>query len=384
MTEIQKNTDLKIGLALSGGGIRAAAFHAGVLKRLAERGLVEHVVHISTVSGGSLFTGMVYRVANYKWPTSSQYIENVLPTIRRILTTTSLQYDALMRLILNPANWMLLLSRANVIAKSIEDLWGIEATLKQIPANPTWSINGTTAENGRRFRFKNCEIGDYEVGYAQAPNFKLAAAMAVSAAFPGGIGPLSLPTASYVWKKRKGWGITNPIEEVVPEFAKLHLYDGGVYDNLGIEPLFDVGSQTLKTDSHPEIKYLIISDAGRPLNRGQIPGPLRLKRLQRIADVAFDQARALRVRSLVNYLKEHKSSGMYLQIGSNPVKCIKQFAPKDQIENLISSNIWQSSDAISNALTYKTTLAQMKETDFDLLARHGYETALWNEKVFKD
>lgn len=384
MTETQKNTDLKIGLALSGGGVRAAAFHAGVLKRLAERGLVEHVVHITTVSGGSLFTGLVYRVAKYKWPTSSQYIETVLPAVRCMLTTTSLQYNALMRLILNPANWMLLLSRANVIAKSIEDIWGIEATLKQIPPNPIWSINGTTAENGRRFRFKNCEIGDYEVGYAQAPNLKLAAAMAVSAAFPGGIGPLSLPTAGYSWKKRKAWGLGNPIEEVTPRFSRLHLYDGGVYDNLGIEPLFDVGSQSLKNESQPEINYLIVSDAGKPFARGQIPGPLRLKRLQRVADVAFDQARALRVRSLVNFLKKQKSSGMYLQIGADPVNCIKQFAAKDQIESLIASNSWQSSNTVSDALAYKTTLAQMKEADFDLIARHGYETELWNERVFKD
>lgn len=383
MIESQIDTDLKIGLALSGGGVRAASFHAGVLKRLAERGLLEHIAHISTVSGGSLFAGLVYQTAGYKWPTSSQYTETVLPAVKRVLTTTSLQRDALMRLLLYPVNWMLLLSRANIIAKSIEYLWGVKATLKQLPTRPVWSINGTTAENGRRFRFKNSEIGDYEVGYAQAPDFKLAAAMAVSAAFPGGIGPLTLSTAGYSWKKRKAWGLGNPIEEVTPRFSRLHLYDGGVYDNLGIEPLFDVGSQSLKNESQPEINYLIVSDAGKPFGRGQIPGPLRLKRLQRVADVAFDQARALRVRSLVNYLKEHKSSGMYLQIGADPVKCIKQFAAKDQIENLIASNVWQGSDAVSNALAYKTTLAQMKETDFDLLARHGYETELWNERVFK-
>lgn len=66
MSQTQKDTDTKIGIALSGGGVRAAAFHAGVLKRLAERGLLEHVAHVSTVSGGSLFTGLVFHAADYK------------------------------------------------------------------------------------------------------------------------------------------------------------------------------------------------------------------------------------------------------------------------------------------------------------------------------
>jgi len=43
-----------LGLALSGGGFRAAAFHLGVLKRLRELGILEKVSFLSTVSGGSI------------------------------------------------------------------------------------------------------------------------------------------------------------------------------------------------------------------------------------------------------------------------------------------------------------------------------------------
>ena len=43
-----------IGLALSGGGFRAAAFHLGVLQRLRELGLLRRVMVLSTVSGGSI------------------------------------------------------------------------------------------------------------------------------------------------------------------------------------------------------------------------------------------------------------------------------------------------------------------------------------------
>lgn len=44
--------DLKVGLALSGGGYRAALMHAGVLAAAEHFGL--HVTHLSTVSGGSI------------------------------------------------------------------------------------------------------------------------------------------------------------------------------------------------------------------------------------------------------------------------------------------------------------------------------------------
>jgi NTE family protein len=50
----------KIGLALSGGGFRAALFHIGVLARLAEAGLLRKVRVISTVSGGAIVGALYY------------------------------------------------------------------------------------------------------------------------------------------------------------------------------------------------------------------------------------------------------------------------------------------------------------------------------------
>lgn len=50
----------KFGLALSGGGFRAALFHIGVLARLAELDLLRKVQVLSTVSGGSIIGAMYY------------------------------------------------------------------------------------------------------------------------------------------------------------------------------------------------------------------------------------------------------------------------------------------------------------------------------------
>ena len=50
----------KIGLALSGGGLRASFFHIGLLAQMAEQGVLKSVAVISTVSGGSIIGALYY------------------------------------------------------------------------------------------------------------------------------------------------------------------------------------------------------------------------------------------------------------------------------------------------------------------------------------
>src|SRR5215212_1197653 len=50
-------TATRLGLALSGGGSRAAAFHCGTLQGLREIGLLDELDVVSSVSGGSVFAG---------------------------------------------------------------------------------------------------------------------------------------------------------------------------------------------------------------------------------------------------------------------------------------------------------------------------------------
>lgn len=360
--------------------MRAAAFHAGVLRYLAEQRLLEKVQHISSVSGGSLFIGMVFRHANYHWPSSEAYLNEVFPRFQQTLTTQSLQFSAFSMLILNPLNWRFILSRANILAQAIRGLWGVEASLSSLDTVPVWSINCTSGETGRRFRFKNGTMGDYELGYAAVDDFDLAKAMAISAALPGGIGPLTIKTKKFLWKKRKQWG-EGESEPFQPTFNSLHLYDGGLYDNLGIEPMFDVGSQSLKVDEtlRSDITYLVVSDGGAPLARKGIPHPLNPFRLKRIADIALDQCRALRVRAFVNFLQKNPKAGVYVGIGTAAESSIKRFANgRGAVAAGFLNQAWLTADEARRAATYSTTLRQLSEYAFDLLERHGYETAKWN------
>ena len=50
----------KIGLALSGGGLRASFFHIGILAQMAEQGLLRSIQVISCVSGGSIIGALYY------------------------------------------------------------------------------------------------------------------------------------------------------------------------------------------------------------------------------------------------------------------------------------------------------------------------------------
>jgi predicted acylesterase/phospholipase RssA len=44
----------RLGLALSGGGLRATLFHLGVVRFLRDAGLLRDVTHVVSVSGGSI------------------------------------------------------------------------------------------------------------------------------------------------------------------------------------------------------------------------------------------------------------------------------------------------------------------------------------------
>jgi NTE family protein len=383
MNEVKGAATEAIGLALSGGGVRAVAFHAGVLRYLAEKGILERVVHISSVSGGSLFVGLVFKYGNCQWPGSEAYLREVFPHVRRTLTTRSLQWSAIFRLMFNPLNWRFIFSRANVLAQAIRDLWGIKIPLSALADAPVWSINCTMGETGRRYRFKNRTMGDYELGYADVEDFCLAKAMAISAAFPGGIGPMSLKTRKFLWKKRKQWNATKLELHQLP-FSRLHLYDGGLYDNLGIEPVFDAGQQLLKKDETllSDITYLLVSDGGSPLARKGIPHPLNPLRFKRIVDIALDQCRALRVRGFVNFLQKNPASGAYVGIGTAAEPSIKRFAEgREALAATLLKQAWLSAEDAKSAAKYSTTLRQLDEPTFDLLGQHGYETAKWNMEM---
>jgi NTE family protein len=260
-----------------------------------------------------------------------------------------LQWGAL-RQLKKLSNWRFLISRANLLAAALKNEWQVEASLENLPQKPEWSINGTTAETGKRFRFKRDSFGDYSIGYVRNGKFPLASALAMSAAFPGAFGPLLLEANQMTWLNRD-WG--TPIKTEVPKkskFKTLHLYDGGVYDNLGLEPFFDSGRQKAKLDN----AFIISSDAGAPLTSGFNANPYNILRLKRIVDIMSDQTRALRVRSFMGYLTAKPSDGLFISLNDSG-------APHE--DKLLAAF----------AMAYPTDLRCPSNNEFDRLIEYGYE-----------
>jgi NTE family protein len=347
----------ELSLALSGGGVRAMAFHIGVLSYLADRGWLDRVERISSVSGGSLVVGLVFTVNEGKWPRTQSEFAQVYEAVRRVMCSTDLRWAAA-RQLLWPANWRFILSRANLVERAIRSAWGVTRHLDELPRCPVWSINGTAAEDGKRFRFKLDGMGDYGLGYAKV-RVRLSTAMAVSAAFPGGIGPLTIKTAKYTWMKRPHWNAPESEEKPTrPEYRKLHLYDGGVYDNLGLESLFDASKGTSK--NHGDV--ILVSDAGAPLRKGFSIWALNPFRFKRISDIMSDQIRGLRVRPLIEHFKRVGAGG-YLQMDNALVPSAS------------------SADA-QLTCAFPTDLCRLTTAQFDAMARHGRAVAATVDRAY--
>lgn len=355
---------MAIGLALSGGGVRASVFHMGVLARLATDRLLENVTFISTVSGGTLVVGLIYARSGYRWPTSARFLDHVAKEVRTCLTTTDLQSDIIWRSLTQPR--YLLRDRGKVIGRGMQTLWGISGSLKDIPLEPRWVLNATAYETGRNFRFiPQRRMGDYKLGYVKTPNIALVDAMTASAGFPGLIGPLILNTHDYQWFKYEGQQEV-PIE---PPFRKLHLWDGGLYDNLGVEPLFKVAGGKYRD----EINFLIVSDASPGLalaQRSRNP----LFRAYRLIEIVMEQVRGLRARTIVDQLSREVNRGVYLKMGNTvPTILTKSGVPDEVISRTTQTCL--DDPQVRTAVQFATTLRRLSEKEYDLLFQHGWEVA---------
>ena len=343
--------------------MRATVFHLGVLARLADESLLEEMAFISTVSGGSLGIGLVFSRCNNSWPSSNNYRASVVPEIRKLLTEEGIQWSYAWRVLACP--WRLLRGRASILAGVIRTKWGINARLSDLPVDsPRWIINATCYETGKNWRFMRKRMGDYLTNYVLAPDFCLADALAASAAVPGAIGPLSLRARDYEWQAFAE-GNTVETHPIAARFGRLHLWDGGVYDNLGVEALF-------KPDRglRDGCDFLVVSDASALL----ASNPPRLKAPLRLLEAAMDQVRSLRARTLIDFFtRQQPGSGVYLQIG-NTAEEIFKLAKVDPPSSWTSSSAL-GTESVELASTLGTTLRRLSCQEFEALFQHGYEVA---------
>lgn len=237
------------------------------------------------------------------------------PAARSLLTERDLQREAIRCAFVSPH--LLIRGRANAISACIERDWGITGLLKDLPRDPRWIINATTYESGKNWQFMPQRMGDHVLNYVRDPAFPVADAVVASTGFPVLIGPLLLDARAYEWWRYIP-GSTREMERTERKVDRIRLWDGGVYDNIGVEPLFKPNGRGLRDD----FTFLIVSDASGDLEFK--PPKWGVPRILRPTNIAMDQVRSLRARTLVDHFSRHPGSGVYLRIGRSTRYLLEQ------------------------------------------------------------
>ena len=275
-----------IGLGLSGGGFRATLFHIGSCWRLVELGVLTKVGRISSVSGGSIFAGVL--AANWKTLAADpgKYPDLIVQPLRQFCRR-SIDTPAIGEGILVP--WK---SAGDLLEADYRTLF--DTSLDKLPDSPVFIFNSTNLQTGRDFRFSKPYMGDYRIGLIKDPTLPLAKVVAASSAFPPFLSPIVIDNP----------GKFIPVEGADlngrPEFTEhLYLSDGGVYDNLGLETIWN------------RCETVLASDAGAPFGLGDVVETDWVRQTLRALDVATDQSRGLRKRALVADYRSKARKGCY-------------------------------------------------------------------------
>jgi NTE family protein len=313
-------------------------------------------------------TAAMIACAGNRWPTSKEYRDCVYASARVLFTTRDLL--SLRAIGLTGAvrfNARLLTHRALVLADLLESRWSVSGMLASLPERPTWWINATSVETGKNWRFSKREMGDWIFGRHYAPQVRIAEAVAASAAVPYAIGALHLQVPPDGWY-RTDPATREPIERSRPQRDIVRLWDGGAYENLGLETLFKPGEPLRGCD------FLICSDASGPIGsrsllrlaaNGCLPSP-------KLFDICSDQIRSLRSRMLLKAIGDGTVRAVLLKMG-NSIRDIdiKTGNARDQG----AYDRFQADEEVALAFAYPTDLRALPLTSFDWLARHGYELA---------
>lgn len=280
----------KIGLALSGGGYRAATYHIGTLRALHRLGILDQVDVLSSVSGGSI-TAAYYALNREDY---DRFEAGFIARLRRGVLWSSFAYVAVAGLVLLLISFALGYLAGALIAALLPQyptLSGIGATLfgiislfvllilflkhsfvtlptsklitrlynkvffggktlGDLPTSPVLCINSTNLATQRPFTFSKGSMGEYAYRISgksifHADNFPIAQAVMASSCVPYGFTPITI----------KHKYLSAPYTDCPTNPEPPKLIDGGAYDNQGTHKL-------THDKSRFHCDYVIVSDAG--------------------------------------------------------------------------------------------------------------------------
>lgn len=240
-----------VALCLSGGGFRAALFHLGVVRRLNELGVLAQVDAISAVSGGSI-TANLLADPRLTWPPPRnpgrpvvQGFEEYVAAPLRSLSSRNIRTPALLSKV-KPWNWfgsdVAIRALADEFASAVG--WWSRPLRDNDIAGPAIITGATEVAYGVDWMFSDPtahrphgRIGDYRLGYAEPPaSIRIADIVAASCAFPPFFAPMRFNGDELRLTGGRP-GLESPAERARIR-KHIRLTDGGVYDNLALEPVW--------------------------------------------------------------------------------------------------------------------------------------------------
>lgn len=282
------------GLAMSGGGYRASLFHLGSLRRLAELGILDSLVHVSSVSGGSITAGLLAAdIATRSTSSWADRVRRISVTLHAFCSRT-IDTGTIVGGILTPFRRV-----SDLLANKYDALYG-DLRLSQLsPNGPRFTFCATNLQTGRLVHLTRGAIVDYRIGRTNV-DVSLSRAVAASSAFPPFLSPLLIDCANASWAKL-GHSTLNQDKRYT---QKLYLTDGGAYDNMGLEPIWD------------DYQTVLVSDAGAPYQPEKEVDSNWFSQLHCAFEIATDQARGVRKRWLVQQYQSHSHAGTYWGINT--------------------------------------------------------------------
>lgn len=297
-----KNIKKELALALSGGGFRATLFTLGSIWRLNEFGLLPLINRITSVSGGSITSAyLALKWSELNFDKATGVANNFVPVIAEPLLqfcSKSLDIMAGISGLILPFSTI-----GDKVAKRYSKrLFGTK-TLQDIPSpgkGPEFIFYATSLQTGSSVRFSRASIADYKIGELPNPPLPLAKVVGASSAFPPFFSPVIIKCDPQQWKKTRGAQLFDNLDLR----KKMVLGDGGIYDNMGLEAVWNDGFKTV-----------LVCDAGAPFKISEKPHRNWFQQSLRVSAIITEQTRALRKRTLINNYSDIDDQGNHRQYG---------------------------------------------------------------------
>ncbi len=291
-----------IALCFSGGGYRAALFHLGAVRRLDELGVLSKVDTITSVSGGSIFAAQIAgHVARHRdaWREPGSPVdgfeEGIAAPTRRLATEDIRTSAVFARL--KPWKWFDQNAQIDTLsARLAKGPAGVK--LGDLPPRPRFVFCATDVCFRAQWTFDTGTkaVGEEPAGHAPLGDWTVARAAAASSCLPVAFAPMRV-------HERLTGGAYEGADRA-DLIAAIDLTDGGIYDNLGLEPVWRDHAVVLVSDAAPAFK----------------PEPHigRLWSQLRYVVTLLEQSTDVRKRWLIASFKRGDLDGTFWGIGSKP------------------------------------------------------------------